>query len=174
DTNVKSGQRYIYRIKLAAPDGSAAAQGVAVISHSAEEALPSLSDLSVEFGDRTAALKWPTFLFHGVYTAFHIERSTDGKKFERLTDLPYIHLSEKVDVEDAVYVDSLESNHRTYYYRIQGITPFAELGPYSNVVRGEGKENLFGLLILREVKLKQENTFELRWEFPAEFESAIE
>jgi uncharacterized protein len=174
DTDVVKGKRYIYRISLNYKTPTFNPQPSAVVVTATEEKpLIGIRDLKAEFGDRKATLSWDTRLHKGTYTAYLLERSVDGKNFTKLTDLPYVHMSEKISDGTAYYVDSLETNLKTYHYRIRGINPFAEAGPYSNVVSGEGKENLFGLLILREAKVLEQKKVTLRWEFPVELESRI-
>src|SRR5690606_32802949 len=130
-------------------------------------------DLSAEFRDRSATLKWSTLFHRGIYSAYYIEKSEDGQHFQRLSDLPYVHLSKSLDARTSYYVDSLDVNGKTFYYRITGITPFAEEGPPSNVVSGVGREDLTGYLVLKEVKHGDGKQVMLRWEFPPEYENLI-
>lgn len=174
DTQAVKGKRYIYRLKLAYSSPSLPLEPVvSVVSFTDETPLTVIKDLSAEFGDKTVTLSWPTLLHKGVYTAYYLERSTDGKTFTRLTDLPYVHMTEKLESETAFYVDSLESNQKKYFYRVQGISPFAEKGPYSAVISGEGRESLFGQLILREAKVLANRQVKLTWEFPQMFEKQV-
>src|SRR5690606_17770868 len=85
----------------------------------------------------------------------------------------YVHMSEALESETAYFVDSLDANQITYHYRINGITPFGEIGPYSNTVSGAGKDNLFGLLVIREVKPLDKKNVRLAWEFPTQLEDQI-
>lgn len=70
--------------------------------------------------------------------------------------MPYAHMTEAQNSETAFFVDSLDTNATTYFYRIAGVTPFGETGPVSNVVKGQGKNSLSGLLIIREGKIFEE------------------
>jgi hypothetical protein len=174
DSSVEKSKRYVYRIKIAyTPPTGSIEPSVIITSYEDEKNLAEIKDLKVEFRDKTSTLSWSTLLHKGIYTAYYLERSTDGKNFKKLTDLPYVHMSEKLESETAFYVDSLEANQKKYFYRINGISPFAEQGPYSNTVSGEGKENLFGSVVLREGKVINDRQVSLNWEFPKELENQI-
>jgi hypothetical protein len=172
DASAEKGKRYIYRIRIATTTVPLE-PGVIMVSVTDPKPLTEVKDLRAQFGDRKVTLSWPTLLHKGIYSAYYVERSTDGKNFTKLSNLPYVHMSEKPETETAYYVDSLTSNQATYYYRIQGISPFAEQGPYSNVVSGQGKEDLTGLLIIREGKASEARKVRIAWEFPALFERDI-
>lgn len=174
DDKAQMGKRYIYRIKIAhQPSNFTIEPGVVVVNAKEEQALMQFTDVGADFGDKTVTLSWSTLLHKGMYSAYHIERSEDGKNFKRLTDLPYVHMSEALESETAYFVDSLDANQITYHYRINGITPFGETGPYSNTVSGAGKDNLFGFLVIREVKPQDNKNVKLVWEFPVQLEDQI-
>jgi uncharacterized protein len=172
DTKAVKGKRYIYRFSIASNTQSTEPV-VSIIPFTDEKPLAQIKDLTAEFKDRTVTISWSTLLHKGIYTAYHIERSNDGKNFSRLSDVPYVHMTEKLEDETAFYVDSLAQNQKKYFYRIVGISPFAEVGPPSNVVSGEGKESLFGTVVLREGKPLNKTQVKLSWEFPKEFEKQI-
>jgi fibronectin type 3 domain-containing protein len=172
DASAQKGSRYIYRIKIAT-ETVKLEPGVVMVNATAEKPMQELKDLKAQFGNKKVALSWSTLMHKGVYSAYYIERSTDGKTFKKLTDLPYVHMSEKIETETAFYVDSLDINQKTYYYRINGISPFAEIGPYSNIVSGEGKDDLTGLLIIREGKVLEQRKVKVAWEFPQTIEKQI-
>jgi hypothetical protein len=82
-------------------------------------------------------------------------------------------MSDNPETETAFFVDSLDSNNETFYYRIEGISPFGELGPPSNVVSGKGRDNLSGQVVIREGAVQDEKMIHLVWEFPKESEDNI-
>lgn len=178
DKNAVKGKRYIYRISLAQqPPGGAIAPGVVVVDVTDEKPLIALNDLRVEFRDKAASLSWSTLLHHGIYSYYYIERSEDGETFKKVTDLPYVHMSESPDTETAYFVDSLAVNNKVYYYRVAGVSPFGETGPPSNVVSGQGRDDLSGFLVIREGKALDPATsskkVSIAWEFPVEAEKQI-
>jgi uncharacterized protein len=174
DTTALKGKRYIYRISLADKPASINVEpGVIVIDAADEQPLMVFNDLKAEFRNKTVSLNWSTRLHEGIYSSYHIEKSTDGKTFKRISELPYVHMTEEAESETAFYLDSLEVNDQAYYYRIAGLSPFGETGPPSNVVSGSGKNDLSGYLIIREGKVHTDKKVHLVWEFPAQAEQLI-
>ena len=174
DKTAAVGKRYIYKISLAQqPKNLEVKPGVIVTDHTIEKPLPVIKDVQSIFGDHKATLSWPTVFHKGIYSAYYIEKSEDGKKFARTSDLPYVNMSEKKETENAYYLDSLAVNNKTYYYHIIGISPFAEVSSPSAIVSGQGADNLTGLLIIREGKVIEKNKINVVWEFPVEAEKTI-
>jgi uncharacterized protein len=174
DNSAQKGKRYIYRISVNfKPTNGSIEPGVVVVDVKEEVPLAKINDLVAQFGDHKATLQWSTVLHRGMYSAYYIEKSSDGQKFARVSDLPYVHLSQSVNSENAFYVDSLAVNNQSFSYRIQGISPFAEEGPVSNTVSGSGKDNLSGLLVIREGKSVPPKSTSIKWEFPPEAEKQI-
>jgi hypothetical protein len=174
DKTAQQGKRYIYRVKEATPKVNFPVEpAVTVVMVTEPKPLPLIKDLKAQFSDRKVTLSWSTLLHKGVYSAYYVERSSDGKNFTKLSDIPYVSMSEKQDTEEVYYVDSLAVNGVPVYYRIKGVSPFAETGPYSNVVSGAGREDLTGLLIIREGKVIGPNSVRIAWEFPPALENQI-
>lgn len=174
DKTAVPGKRYIYRVSLAqVPKGVKAEPGVFVIDVTEEKPMLAIKDLKAEFRDKTVSLSWSTLLHSGVYSSYRIEKSEDGKTFKNVSELPYVHMSDSPDNEKAFFVDSLFSNNKTFHYRISGISPFGENGPVSNVVSGEGKDNLSGYLVIREGKIISDKKVNVKWEFPLEAEAQM-
>ncbi|AYB29166.1 fibronectin type III domain-containing protein [Chryseolinea soli] len=175
DKTAQQGKRYIYRVKQAGQQANFPVEpAVTVVSVAEPKPLPPIKDLKAQFNDRKVTLRWATLLHRGVYSAYYVERSSDGKNFTKLSDIPYVSMSEKQNVHEAYYVDSLAVNGVPVHYRIKGVSPFAKTGPYSNVVSGTGREDLTGLLIIREGKVIGGNSVRIAWEFPPAFEKQIE
>lgn len=172
DKTAEKGMRYAYRVSIATSTVESD-PAVATVTYGDKQELLEITDLNVEFSDRKATLAWSTQLHKEIYTAYYIERSTDGKIFNRISDLPYVHMTEDASSTEVHYIDSLTNNQSKVYYRIKGVTPFAEKGPYSNVVSGKGEENITGLLIIREGKANDQRNVSLQWEFPAALENQI-
>ncbi|ANE52823.1 fibronectin type III domain-containing protein [Flavisolibacter tropicus] len=163
DRNVKKGERYAYRISVAQqPKGLTIEPGIYVTSVNEPVKLSPPQEFAVTFDDRLARLQWLSALDRGIYTAYVIERSTDGKSFHPLTDLPVINGSERPDAQLSFYTDSLTDNETTYYYRIKGITPFGETGPYSTVVSGLGKP-IYDRPFIDTVIILNNQKLQLRW-----------
>ena len=174
DKTVAMGGRYIYRLSLAGvPAGMHAEPAVVVVDVREEKPLPPPDQPKVRFEDRKATLSWPVFLHQGIYTAYVLERSTDGKQYRPLSDLPYVFFSEKRDPEYAHYVDSLPANDQTYHYRISGLTPFGETGPASAAVSGAGREQWAGLAVIAGAKVLSDKGVTISWQFPEQYNAQL-
>lgn len=174
DSSAVKGDRYIYKIMVAQnPVKITVEPAVAVVDVKEVKPLQAFTDVEAMFGDKTVTISWPTLTHTGVYSAYRIEKSGDGKSFQPVSKLPYIPMSQSDKSEEAHFVDSLQTNNAVYYYRVKGITPFGEEGPSSNIVSGAGKDNLAGLIVLREVRRDDKNKVVVRWEFPPGYESKI-
>jgi hypothetical protein len=176
DQSAKKGIKYIYRVSIPYQNKQLVIEpGVLVVDFTDERELTPPSGLNVKFDNHKATLNWSTLLDRGIYSAYHIEKSEDGKTFSRLTKLPYVHMSTSLQSESAFFVDSLQQNSKKYYYRVVGLTPFGEVGPSTQVVSGEGKDDFSGLLVIREGKVTSgSNKVNLKWEFPEGLTSQID
>ena len=147
DRRPLAGERYIYRVKIALPDSLRQTityqPGVTMLGPEEAFLRPSIQDLKAQFGNREVALSWNQEMLHGVYTAYNIERSVSGGPFVRVNQHPFLQMTtSKGSDKYAYYVDSLTENYLPYSYRITGITPFGDLGGWSDTVRGEGLSRL--------------------------------
>lgn len=139
DRSVKKGERYAYKISVAQqPKGASIESGVCVTSLQEPLKLAPPREFSVQWDDSLARLQWLTNIDKGIYTAYVVERSTDGKSFTPVTDLPVMPSAEKPGHPFSFFIDSLTDNETTWHYRIKGLTPFGDAGPYSQIVNGHG------------------------------------
>lgn len=129
DRNVIEGESYLYRVYLAENTNEYSFDTAYVIADlQAAEKIPSPLDLTFESGDGNITLKWkdnPVIRFSGYY----VYRSENGKDFEKLNNMPVIFPNPKDETQqDAFYfIDTLTINYKNYYYKVYGVTPFAEL-----------------------------------------------
>ena len=95
DRNIASDERYAYSISLAnIPDGMQIDPVVVVLDAGLVTQLPVDEDIQAILLDKAVKFQWPVSLYKGTYTAFIIEKSTDGKSFTSVSDLPLVNLSE--------------------------------------------------------------------------------
>lgn len=158
DKNVKPNRRYTYRISIAnAPDNIDVKPAVKTIDSKNEEPLTAIEDLEANFADKKVTLAWSEMKYYGIYSAYFIQKSTDGKVFKNISELPYMHIAGDTDLDYQYFVDSLPDNDTEFHYRIMGITPFGEMGEPSNVVHGSGIDLLLGAVYIDTVYLVQDN-----------------
>ncbi len=174
DTDVKSNETYAYKIKSALSKEELDIKSSAVLAGLDNyEPLPVPIDLQGVFGDKSAIITWEYALFKNVYTSYNLERSEDGNTFVPVSDQPLVNLNDKPNApaKRMYYIDSLAQNQKTYYYRVNGISPFGEKGSYSDTIKGQGMPTLPFTPRISDFKFtKKENEVEIMWEFPVEGE----
>ena len=170
DHEVEPNEKYIYKITSLVPESlMKIKEGGVFIGLQDYEDLPKPLDLAVVFFDGKSMLSWNYTIHNQTYNSYFIERSVDGKNFQRLNDLPLTSLNngDKTDPLRMFYTDSIV-NGRTYYYRIKGITPFGELSPVSDVVSGIGEKKLPYVPHITSKYYEDDKTVLLEWEFMEE------
>jgi len=169
DKTAKPNEKYAYRISSNVPKEEINIEyGGIFISLKDYEPLPKPMDFTAHFMDKNAMLSWNYKILSHVYGSYYVERSTDKVNFKRMTDKPYTSLNQQNSSNsNFFYVDSIANNSQ-YSYRIQGISSFGELGPYSQVVSGKGKSILKYVPHLTVKEFKDDKTVNLIWEFPEE------
>jgi hypothetical protein len=134
DSTIKANEEYLYRVYCADTTlQQKVSYGVAVTD--VQEELPTPNYFKGNFGDKVVLLSWDITHLRSHYVAYQVERSTDHVNYSPCFSPFVMNMSGK----DIIIVpDSLPENNKTYYYRLYGITPFGERGPYSSVIKGEG------------------------------------
>lgn len=169
DKTVKPNEKYAYRISSNVPETEInIAYGGVFVGLKDYEPLPKPMDFTAHFTDSSTMLSWNFKILSHAYGSYYVERSTDKKNFKRITDKPYTSLNQQnANNKQIFYVDSIANNVQ-YSYRVQGISPFGELGPYSDVVTGKGKSILKYVPHLTVKEFKDDTTVNLVFEFPEE------
>ena len=135
------------------------------------EAVPSSPLLEAESGDKSVTLRWDVMPENPVFTAFWLERSGDyGKSWARISDRPIMKTDQPGTLKDerfVYYTDTLiTENYKPYWYRLQGITPFAEMSAYSPIQISMGKDrNAPPAPVMKEPK-DVKGKIQVVWEYP--------
>lgn len=166
DKTVLKNEKYAYRVVSNVPEKELAIKyGGAFTGLTEYEELPKPMDFTAHFTDNSAMLSWNFKILAHAYGSYYVERSLDKKNFERITKKPYTSMNQENENNNRIfYVDSI-GNNQSYSYRIQGISTFGELGPYSEVVSGKGKSTLKYVPHLTLKDFKDDKTVTLTWEF---------
>lgn len=138
DKKAKHGEKYLYQVSIAGvPIDSL--RGSVFTSVDDAYTLPKPFGLAIEFKNQTASLRWNKNAV-GIYSAYIVERSADGKTYAPLSDVPSVTLSPtgKQETQYEYAVDSIPDTKVVYSYRVKGFTPFGDTGPPSDVVSGRG------------------------------------
>jgi uncharacterized protein len=174
DSLVREDERYLYRAYLASPAPKDTA--LVYVQMSDYFPLPRVTDIKIQFLDRVVTMQWNVKELHEYYTAYWIERSDDGINFKKTSSLPFINFNTKDNgrnLDTYVWTDSLVNNEKKYYFRIKGVTPFAEEGPPSDVLQGQGYNPVKIHPTLYDVIPDAKKGATLNWKFPAEYENTL-
>jgi uncharacterized protein len=174
DVSVKKNEMYLYKLTSNVPfEVMEIKEGGIFTGLKEYEDLPKPLDLTATFGDKNTMLSWNFKTLSHAYGRYYVERSLDKKTFERITQKPYTGMNqENTNNSRIFYIDSI-GNNKDYSYRVQGISAFGELGPYSEIVSGKGKGILQYVPHLTVKDFKDDTTVTFTWEFPEEGNSEI-
>lgn len=166
DNNVKTGERYTYRIAMARQPKNLVID-TAYVSACVDEPmlLARPQELAIVCSDSAVTLGWLTTFSKHMYSAYIVERAVDGKNFKPVSPLPVIP-TETDKRGFSYYLDSLPDNDNKYTYRIKGITPFGDYGPYSQTVEGIGVPEVADRPVLDTIIVIDNKKIEIRWLLP--------
>ncbi|MDX1630056.1 MAG: hypothetical protein R3345_15210, partial [Fulvivirga sp.] len=177
DFNVKENEKYLYKIVSNIPDSVYKVKaGSVFIGLKDQSPLPEPQGLSAEFADQTVLLSWNRKYFEKIYNSYVIERSDDGgKTYKRINKDPLVNTFEKEhpDTEKFYKLDSLPQNSVEYFYRVRGISPFGEIGPPSEIIKGAGIKRMHADIGITKHKVLDNQNVTITWAFPDEKEEFI-
>jgi hypothetical protein len=146
DSDVRPGEKYLYKVwPVHQPGGEVTDTSYYYTGVDEYRTLPAPTNVMADPGDKNVTLTWEKSLQQGIYTGFWIERSIDEDNgFKRLNKSLLVNTTPEGydEVNYHYYLDSLPDNHRDYFYRIIGVSPFGEEGPPSLVVKVNGEKKL--------------------------------
>ncbi len=155
DKQVQKNGVYVYRVYPAGPVKPAPVDtGTVLVQNTGKEKLPRPRLSAITGADKMSELHWSRSQ-EGLFSAFYIERSDDGRSFTQLNKTPF--LSGKPDSallkkdstkakvfallqQQHVFIDSLPRNYYPYAYRIRGVDAFAEWSDYSDTLTVAGRD----------------------------------
>lgn len=174
DEDVKKGERYAYRIAPALqPQGLVIDTAYVIASLDEPVVLAKPLELAIVCGDSSATLGWLTTYNRNMYSAYMVERAVDGKHFKPVSDLPILPTSPDKN-GFSYYQDSLPDNDNRYTYRIRGITPFGEYGPYSQTVEGMGVPSVSDMPVMDTIIVVDNKKITLQWTLPGKLSQQLD
>ena len=167
DTTALANERYLYRVTPERGGRLPVKAGAAYISLADHEKLPKPQELTGKFGDKSVMLTWNYSILKDIYNAYYIEKSTDGKSFQRISNTPVTNINGRDGKPNdrIYYMDTLASNATRLHYRVVGLTAFGESGPPSDTVHGEGKTRLVYVPHVRQAMVNPTGNLDITWEF---------
>lgn len=172
DKDVQKDEKYLYRV-LSVHEGDTIRGSI--FTGPGEYTLPQPMDFSAEFKGNVVSLKWDQSYHRGIYTAYILERAEPGKEFMRIADDALVTLTpeDKPETRYQYATDSLSDINKEYAYRVRGLTPFGEMGPPSDTVRGQGSIIVRDVPYIAEDNSPDNLVIDLKWEFPVSSEKGI-
>lgn len=144
DKDVSKDKTYIYRIFLAKPyENYTVDTAYQVVNTSVVDELPEVTPFDVVEDEQKITFYWNRSLYERYYSAYYIERSADGKNYERLNADPYINALSpdfKGNRDLIIYTDSVPKNYKPYYYRFIGLNAFGELSATKKPITAMGRD----------------------------------
>jgi uncharacterized protein len=174
DKTALKNEKYVYRVSSNVPETELTIKygGVFVVPKEYEE-LPKPMDFTAHFTDKGAMLSWNFKILSHAYGSYYVERSLDKINFERITKKPFTSMNQENENNSRIFYADTITNNKSYSYRVQGISTFGELGPYSQIITGKGKSILKFVPHLTVKDCKEDNSVTLTWEFPEEGDNDI-
>ena len=133
DKNIKKNVRYFYAICIPGSGLDTVYCSIStdkVFNNLLPPALESKSE------EKAILLSWPVVNFQYFYSSYYLEKADNEKgPWRRLSKLPIFGkpIDGKLFIRDSTYI-----NYSPKYYRLIGITPFAELSEAGPITKGEG------------------------------------
>ncbi|MEM7109871.1 MAG: hypothetical protein AAF519_16720, partial [Bacteroidota bacterium] len=178
DAEVKKDEKYLYRIYANIPPSILSVDtALAFIGLSDSPPLPKIQNFRATFGDRQALLAWEKGVTEKFYNAFWIEKSVDGgDTFISITDKPIINAysDEKAESNTFYKIDTLALDEAEVQYRIKGVNPFGEEGPWSAIVSGRAAKSVKAYAGITSRKLHHDGSATIYWKFPETQEAEID
>lgn len=174
DTDVKKGERYAYRIAPAQQPQNLVIDTAYIVASTDEPfILARPQELAIVCGDSSATLGWITTFSRSMYSAYVIERAVDGKNFKPVSELPVIPTAPDRN-GFSYYQDSLPDNDHRFTYRIRGISPFGEYGPYSQTVEGIGVPTVSDRPVMDTIIVVENKKITLQWSLPGKLSRQLD
>ena len=141
DRNIETEDSYYYRVSVySRSQNTHIFPGVAKQRVSDIYEPRPVTGLRAEGKDGQIELQWSKADNDRHFSGYFLERSEDGKEFVPVNDVPFKTIEDERLGTDHVYSDSISGYGKMYYYRVRGITSFADYGAYSAVVKEQTRD----------------------------------
>ena len=172
DKNIDINEKYLYKIYV--NDTTAQDTAMLFISAATPTPLPRLPKPEVRWGNKMAEISLDLSVGNGAYTAYIIERSSDGgKNFSPLSDLSTINIEPLGNNNPMLFRrDTLPDNHSLFTYRIIGTDCFGRKSEPTISAEGHGTMPLTTSPYITQCKVLDNNKIAIEWIFPDSLNSS--
>lgn len=166
DQTAEIGKDYVYRLRL---EKNREGFGADTVYHfirfdGTNELVPEVLSVVTEGKHGAVDVFWNKDFNQNFFTAYYVERSENRKNWQRLNKIPLTTASGDDQPDVHLFTDTLAIIGKKYFYRIIGITPFAETSAASDGVIGIARD-MIGPVPPQNVNIEQiENKFKLSWD----------
>ncbi|MDR0619518.1 MAG: hypothetical protein LBG17_06430 [Bacteroidales bacterium] len=174
DKTVQHNEKYLYTVHIAAPDSIKSDTAFDFTGISEYRPLPKPFDLKAKWGDKSVLLSWNIKHLNHIYNSYIIEKSTNGKHYELISENASVQAADEgITPEWGYRSDSLPDNKTKFYYRIRGINAFGEISAASDSVVGQGYLPVSIAPVIKSKEVIENNKVKLTWDFPEEMNKYI-
>jgi hypothetical protein len=170
DKSANKDESYLYRVMINGYTTQKIDTGYVLSGYLEYRPLPRPSQLSVHKQGKNALLAWDRLSAENAYTAYIIERSINNSGYKPLNAEPLINpMSDENERSPFfTYSDTLPNELVKMQYRICGISPFGERGPWSDTASLKGGPVLTDYPVINLYESKDTKTATIGWTFPKE------
>ena len=145
DKSIVKGHSYMYRISVNSTSGNYPIDtAYAFASTDSAEVIPRPEIQAAKGAESTISISWDREKHDQLFTAYWIERSSDGgKNFKRRNKLPFIAFTNPElpsTLNSITYTDSVDRMYVPQLYRIVGINSFGMESLFSNTVKAMARD----------------------------------
>lgn len=175
DKTAQPDEKYLYRAYIALPDTLPPLDTAFVFTGRSEyQPLPPPIELAAQWEDKKVTLSWNIFFQSHIYNSYVLEKSSDGKHYEPVSDNAMVQLADPdVSPMYAFKTDSLNDNETEWYYRLRGVNAFGELGPPGDSVAGHGRIPITDAPMIINKEVVNNAEVYLSWSYPQEMNRYI-
>ncbi len=165
DKDVKSNERYLYNIKLAAPSELIDIKETGLsITPNNPIPLPVPFDFAGYYYNDAFVLIWEYDALRDFYNSYDLEKSEDGINFTKVNKVPITKLAE-TEVSGISYTDSIPTYEKKYWYRIKGKTIFNEDSTPSDTISVIAYKKLLVAPEFKDNEIISDKEAVLKWDF---------
>lgn len=169
DKTAKKSESYLYKVMIKDYTAQAIDTGYVLTGFLEYRELPRPLNLANYKQGQSIVLAWDKMSSEEAYTAYWVERSVNGKEFEPLNTEPLINPgADDKQTPYFTYVDTLPYENIKVQYRVRGISPFGEYGPWSDTTFVTGGPVLNNNPAIIVYESPDSKLVKIGWEFPVE------